>query len=600
MKLQYTLRAMLFMACISAFGGAQSQSVGVNDDGSTPSSAAMLDVKSTTKGLLIPRVALTSTTSNAPIGSGVVTSMAVYNTATANDVSPGYYYWDGSAWVRFIGAGPQKINVVAKSATGTLATSDNMVLASGNITLHLPSVTSADNGLEITVKNSGTYTDLVTVDGTSGATIDGQTSSTLTRYVSRTYIASGTNWVVKNKEMRPDNEYEVSARGSFTTIAEVLSFLSSHMTGPSVVKLGGGTYNIAATQTINLSYPLTIEGSSYGQSEIKGVTGVSGNPLFSCTSEVNFKMISFTALNNSSGSNAIHLTGSGKYYEVKDCDFTGFYNGVTMTSNSELWLFEADFIDIANIGMNLADASGNSAGPTMKISEVDFSNCLTGVSLTQGQNAIVSILNCYFYNSTGQTGIVYVPATFTTFNTVVISNSGFNRTGTYMSGFDFTRTDGRDANAYIEGNPGQESKKPHCKVNVLNSANTTTISTANNYVKANWTNSTSYTCKFAISGNQVKYLPSYTSDLYMIITGNLSNSQSPRAVNFGICKNGVSTTRYGESTLRVSSADQSFQFSTCVYLPDVTKNDYFELYVTSSSNNDIITIQDVNWFVDSQ
>ncbi|HEB62038.1 MAG TPA: hypothetical protein ENI82_02700, partial [Bacteroidetes bacterium] len=31
------------------------QNVGINDDGSTPDAAAILDVKSTTKGVLIPR-----------------------------------------------------------------------------------------------------------------------------------------------------------------------------------------------------------------------------------------------------------------------------------------------------------------------------------------------------------------------------------------------------------------------------------------------------------------------------------------------------------------------------------------------------------------
>lgn len=61
---------------------------------------AALDVTSTTDGLLIPRVALTTTTASAPVLT-ITTSEMVYNTATAGDVTPGYYYWNGTKWVKF-------------------------------------------------------------------------------------------------------------------------------------------------------------------------------------------------------------------------------------------------------------------------------------------------------------------------------------------------------------------------------------------------------------------------------------------------------------------------------------------------------------------
>jgi len=76
--------------------------VGINATGSNPNSSAGLDVDFTDKGVLIPRVALTQTTSNAPIGASVVTSLLVYNTATVNDVTPGYYYWNGTKWVQLL------------------------------------------------------------------------------------------------------------------------------------------------------------------------------------------------------------------------------------------------------------------------------------------------------------------------------------------------------------------------------------------------------------------------------------------------------------------------------------------------------------------
>ncbi len=37
-------------------------------------------------------ISLTITSSNAPVGGGIATSLLIYNTATVNDVTPGYYY----------------------------------------------------------------------------------------------------------------------------------------------------------------------------------------------------------------------------------------------------------------------------------------------------------------------------------------------------------------------------------------------------------------------------------------------------------------------------------------------------------------------------
>jgi len=66
----------------------------------TPNSDALLDVDATitTGGVLLPRLALTSTASFAPL-SAHVAGMVVYNTVTVNDVTPGLYFNDGMKWV---------------------------------------------------------------------------------------------------------------------------------------------------------------------------------------------------------------------------------------------------------------------------------------------------------------------------------------------------------------------------------------------------------------------------------------------------------------------------------------------------------------------
>ena len=74
------------------FGVLQAQ-VGINTDGSAPDNSAMLDVKSTDKGMLIPR--MTQTQRDA-IATPVATGLIIYQT----DNTPGFYFYDGSSWVR--------------------------------------------------------------------------------------------------------------------------------------------------------------------------------------------------------------------------------------------------------------------------------------------------------------------------------------------------------------------------------------------------------------------------------------------------------------------------------------------------------------------
>ena len=65
----------------------------------TPNTDAELDITSTNRGVLLPRVLLTNTTSPLPLSTDVA-GMLVYNTATAGDVTPGFYYNDGAIWIR--------------------------------------------------------------------------------------------------------------------------------------------------------------------------------------------------------------------------------------------------------------------------------------------------------------------------------------------------------------------------------------------------------------------------------------------------------------------------------------------------------------------
>lgn len=86
-----------------------------------PDASARLDVTSTNQGFLPPRIALTAKNVATPVATPA-TGLMVYNTATAgtapNNVTPGYYYWDGTRWNRFID-GPRFLS--AESTGGVTA-----------------------------------------------------------------------------------------------------------------------------------------------------------------------------------------------------------------------------------------------------------------------------------------------------------------------------------------------------------------------------------------------------------------------------------------------------------------------------------------------
>ena len=96
-----------FVLCLLSGTEANAQNIGINGTGTNAHASALLDVDdagTNNKGLLIPRIPLTAINVAAPVTSPA-NSLLVYNTASAstgtNAVTPGYYYWDGTKWVRF-------------------------------------------------------------------------------------------------------------------------------------------------------------------------------------------------------------------------------------------------------------------------------------------------------------------------------------------------------------------------------------------------------------------------------------------------------------------------------------------------------------------
>jgi len=578
---------------------AQAQ-VKIGNNPATINSNSLLELESTNKGFLPPRVALNSTSSVSPLTGTVPAGMLVFS--TGGTLTDGYYYWNGTGWV-VLAIG--QANLVTKTANATLTKLETFVLASNDITLTLPVVTSADNGLSITIKNVGIHTDLVVVLGNSGAVIDNENFVPLPRWFSQTFTANEGNWVLKQRTAAPLNVMDVSDHSSWQTVQEAIEFLNLHMNGPVIIRLGSASFDITETQTIDLPYTLTSQWLSYRASTIAAAAGLTGNPMFRCVSDCYFKMLEFdaTALSGygtSAGEDAIRFLGSGTYNEVKDCSFDRFYNTLLDSTDAELWVFETD---ISNAQRNGILVHGNTPGVIIKVAETDFINCNNGINLSKGSAATVQLATGGYYNAgSGDTAILYQPATFTAFSSISITSNTWNSTGKFIEGFDFTRTDGRDANAIVVSNAGIGDKKPSCFINVINSATNKTLTNVNTWYKADWgTNTYTETCKWTIASNRITYQPTNKRNGMFNISGNLSVNSNNQNISIAIVKNGNSTVRYGETTLRVSTQDQPYQFSFIAYLADITPGDYFEIYYSNaSSSSKIVIIQDIQWLVTTQ
>lgn len=125
------------LASLATYSAKAQVNIGSN---SAPNADAALEISSgANKGLLLPRVALTATNNLSPLSNGpfsAIKGMAVYNTATAGSgntaVTPGFYYCDGSQWVKLIAsAGGNDKNVY--DGDGTLVSNRSITLADKNL-----------------------------------------------------------------------------------------------------------------------------------------------------------------------------------------------------------------------------------------------------------------------------------------------------------------------------------------------------------------------------------------------------------------------------------------------------------------------------------
>jgi hypothetical protein len=156
------LLLLFFIAITAASHPAWAQNgVGINAAGAPADGSAMLDISSTSKGMLVPRMTSVQRTAIASPANGLL----IYQT----DAPAGFWYFDGSIWIQAVGpqgaTGPQG----PQGAAGPAPSGTGLVTVAGGV-LGVPAdlsgdITTSGGGISTTISN-GAVTSAKILDGT--------------------------------------------------------------------------------------------------------------------------------------------------------------------------------------------------------------------------------------------------------------------------------------------------------------------------------------------------------------------------------------------------------------------------------------------------
>jgi hypothetical protein len=331
---------ILFPIFVALAFATNAQNVGIG----TSSPNALLDVYATNNGILIPRIALTGTGSASPLTSPT-TSTLVYNTATVSNVTPGFYYWNGSAWVRVIDNGSLSgaTTVSNTSSANTLSTTVNGVTGAT-----VPMVNSISN-------TSGTNSLSTTVNGVTGTGAPIINSNALS--LSGTTVTSTVNGIASNAL-------------DISSVDNNIYNSNGTLTGNRTVTMGGNTLGFTGGNvgigTASPSTPLYISANSNGIMM-----------TIDDASTINYNILKLNAA----------TAGDYLSFSLNNTQKAFIYtNGTSMNLGTEAGSNDVNLYTNATMVMKLAQ-SGNvgigTATPSQKL-EVNGTTKTTNLQMTNG------------------------------------------------------------------------------------------------------------------------------------------------------------------------------------------------------------------------
>jgi microcystin-dependent protein len=167
-------KLIILSTILFTLNGLFAQSVGINEDNSQPDASAILDVKSTSKGMLIPRVALPgindiTTVPNAANG--------LFVFSENGNVPDGLYYWNATdkKWIYVITA-----NNITNFGSGKVITDDERTLVNTALQTEVDPVFTAHPANSIA--NAGSGQVITSVERTKLAGIQNNPTGTILVY----------------------------------------------------------------------------------------------------------------------------------------------------------------------------------------------------------------------------------------------------------------------------------------------------------------------------------------------------------------------------------------------------------------------------------
>ena len=414
MKIKTTFFTIFFLC---AFFVALSQNAGINGDGTSPHASAMLDVKSTSKGLLIPRMT--------QVQRDAITSPATGLLVFQTDNSAGFYFYTGAVWANIGNGGSTGWLLSGNSginpATQFIGTTDNQPLnfklnnlyagqlhpVTGNVFLGLNSGAGNSSGFSnVGIGRGALFTNQVKTNLVAlgdSALFNNGTGANATQAVKNTAIGSKalySNTTGSNNTSIGYNALNANTTGDFNTALGVEALLFN-TTGGLNTAIGLNALRLNTTGGLNTATGTNalFNNTTGGNNTATGVDALNDNT----TGSQNTAAGTFALFNNTTGNDN---TASG--YNALAANTTGSFNTASGSGvlSSNITGNDNTTSGYHALALNTSGSQNTASGSqALSNNSIGNFNTATGfralVSNTTGNNNLAAGWESLFSNTTG-------------------------------------------------------------------------------------------------------------------------------------------------------------------------------------------------------